>query len=188
VLLEDFDADFDLDLFKVNGHVYPQVDGSGAGETFRQPMQLFWNDEGRAFREAEAEPLREPRAARGAALGDLDGDTDPDLVVSVLDSEPVVLVHQGSPVVSLSLVGRASNREGIGAKVWAEASGKKWLREIRRARGYLSSSEPVARFPAADRLVIEWPSGARDEIGALGPGRHVGSGGRSSSEPSAADG
>ena len=172
VLLEDFDADFDLDLLKVNGHVYPQVDGSGAGESFRQPMQLFWN-EGRAFREAEAALLRESRAARGTALGDLDGDTDPDLVVSVLDSEPVVLVHQGSPVVSLSLIGRASNREGIGAKVWAEAKGRKWLREIRRARGYLSSSEPVARFPEADRLVIEWPSGAREEIDALGPGRYV---------------
>jgi hypothetical protein len=136
-------------------------------------MQLFWNDEGRGFREAGSSVLDEPRAARGAAVGDLDGDTDPDLVVSVLDSEPVVLVHQGSPVVSLSLVGRASNREGIGAKVWAEAKGRKWLREIRRARGYLSSSEPVARFPEVDRLVIEWPSGVRDEIGPLVPGRYV---------------
>jgi hypothetical protein len=117
--------------------------------------------------------LDEPRAARGAAVGDLDSDTDPDVVVSVLDSEPVVLVHQGSAVVSLSLVGRTSNREGIGAKVWAEGSGRKWLREIRRARGYLSSSEPVARFPEVDRLTIEWPSGARDEIGPLEPGHHV---------------
>jgi hypothetical protein len=125
-----------------------------------------------AGRSARSTVLGEPRSARGAAAGDLDGDTDPDVVVSVLDSEPVVLVHQGSPLVSLSLVGRTSNREGIGAKVWA-TKGRRWLREIRRARGYLSSSEPVARFPAADRLTIEWPSGARDEIGALGPGRHV---------------
>jgi hypothetical protein len=173
VLLEDFDADFDLDLFKVNGHVYPQVDGSGAGESFRQPMQLFWNQEGSSFREAAAEVLREPRAGRGAAVGDLDRDTDPDIVVSVLDSEPVLLVHQGSPLVSLSLVGRRSNREGIGAKVWTESSGKRWLREIRRARGYLSSSEPVARYPKVDRLTIEWPGGARDEIGPLGSGSHV---------------
>ncbi len=173
VLLEDFDADFDLDLFKVNGHVYPQVDGSGTGESFQQPMQLFWNHEGRSFRGAASSMLDEPRAARGAAVGDLDSDTDPDVVVSVLDSEPVVLVHQGSAVVSLSLVGRTSNREGIGAKVWAEGSGRKWLREIRRARGYLSSSEPVARFPEVDRLTIEWPSGARDEIGPLEPGLHV---------------
>jgi hypothetical protein len=176
LLLEDFDADFDLDLFKVNGHVYPQVDGSGSGESFRQPMQLFWNHDGRAFREERSPLLAEPRAARGASVGDLDGDTDPDLVISVLDSEPVVLLNlldRGSPVVSLSLVGRKSNREGIGAKVLADSSGKKWLREIRRARGYLSSSEPVARFPAVERLTIDWPSGVRDEIGPLGIGHHV---------------
>ncbi len=173
VLLEDFDADFDLDLFKVNGHVYPQVDGSGAGESFRQPMQLFWNQDGRGFREAGAELLSEPRSGRGAALGDLDGDTDPDIVVSLMDSEPVVLVHQGSPLVSLSLVGRTSNREGIGARVWGEKDGKRWLREIRRTRGYLSSSEPSARFPEVDRLTIEWPSGVREDLGPLPKGRHI---------------
>ncbi len=173
VLLEDFDADFDLDLLKVNGHVYPQVEGSGTGESFRQPMQLFWNEDGRAFREASSELLADPRAARGAAVGDLDLDSDPDVVVSVLDSEPVLLVHQGSPVVSLALVGRTSNREGVGAKVRAELDGRKWLREIRRARGYLSSSEPAARFPRADRVTIEWSSGARDVIGPLRPGRYI---------------
>jgi hypothetical protein len=173
LLLEDFDSDFDLDLFKVNGHVYPQVDGTGVGESFRQPFQLFWNEEGKAFREARSELLAEPRAARGAALGDLDGDTDADLVVSVLDGEPVILIQEGAAVTSLKLVGRRSNRDGIGAKVWAAASGKRWLREIRSARGYLSASEPSARFPRADRVEIEWPSGARDELGPLGAGNYV---------------
>jgi hypothetical protein len=173
VLLEDFDSDFDLDLFKVNGHVYPQVDGSRTGESFRQPMQFFWNDDGRGFRESKSSLLLEPRAARGAALGDLDGDTDPDVAVSILDSEPLVLIHQGSPVVSLSLVGRTSNREGIGATVRLAAPGGEWVREIRRARGYLSSSEPAARFPRADRVTIHWPSGTREEIGPLEPGRYI---------------
>jgi hypothetical protein len=173
LLLEDFDSDFDLDLFKVNGHVYPQVDGTGVGESFRQPLQLFWNEEGKAFREAHAGLLSEARAARGAALGDLDGDTDGDLVVSILDGAPVVLLHEGPPVVSLRLVGLRSNRDGIGAKVWAIRSGRKWLREIRSARGYLSASEPAARFPRADEVRIEWPSGARDELGPLEPGNYV---------------
>ncbi|MGH9337021.1 MAG: CRTAC1 family protein, partial [Vicinamibacteria bacterium] len=172
--LEDLDADSDLDFFVVNGHVYPQVDGSGSGETFRQPMQLFWNDRGTGFREARSDVLKEPRASRGAALGDLDFDTDPDIVVNVMDSEPVVLENRSERgFVSLSLAGRKSNREGIGAKVWGESSGREWLREIRRGRGYLSSSEPAARFAVVSRVVVEWPSGMRDEIGALGLGHHV---------------
>jgi hypothetical protein len=173
VLLEDFDADFDLDLLKVNGHVYPQVDGSNAGESFRQPMQLFWNEEGKAFREARSELLAAPRAARGAALGDLDGDTDGDVVVSIVDGRPLLLLHDGPAMVSLRLVGRRSNREGLGAKVWAITAGRRWLRETRSARGYLSASEPSARFPRADRVEIEWPSGMRDELGALPPGSYV---------------
>jgi hypothetical protein len=173
LLLEDFDSDFDLDLFKVNGHVYPQVDGREVGESFRQPMQLFWNEGGKAFREAHSELLSEGRAARGAALGDLDGDTDGDVVVSILDGAPVVLLQEGPPVVSLRLVGRRSNRDGIGAKVWAITSGRKWLREIRSARGYLSASEPAARFPRADQVEIEWPSGGRDELPPLDPGNYV---------------
>jgi hypothetical protein len=136
-------------------------------------MQFFWNDDGRGFRESKSSLLLEPRAARGAALGDLDGDTDPDVAVSILDSEPLVLIHQGSPVVSLSLVGRTSNREGIGATVRLAAPGGEWVREIRRARGYLSSSEPAARFPRADRVTIHWPSGTREEIGPLEPGRYI---------------
>src|ERR1700756_1638568 len=39
----DFTNDGWLDLFVVNGHVYPQVDATSGGLKYRQPMQLFRN-------------------------------------------------------------------------------------------------------------------------------------------------
>ena len=43
VALFDFDNDGWLDIFAVNGHVAPSVDGAGTGETFAQPRMLYWN-------------------------------------------------------------------------------------------------------------------------------------------------
>jgi hypothetical protein len=173
VFLEDLDSDQDLDLFVVNGHVYPQVDGAAGVERFRQPLQLFWNDGAARYVESSSALLREPRVGRGAAIGDLDSDADPDVVISILDGEPLLLEYRGEGYVSVNLVGRTSNRDGIGAKVLADSEGRKLSREARAARGYLSSSEPAVRLAPAQKVVIEWPSGIVDEIGPLSRGSFV---------------
>jgi hypothetical protein len=170
VLLEDFDSDRDLDLLVVNGHVYPQVDGTKVGETFRQPLQLFWNDGSGRFVETSSSLFEEPRSARGGAVGDLDSDGDPDVVVTLLDGEPLVLEHTGGDFAVITLVGRASNRDGIGAKIRGDRVG---LREVRRGRGYLSSSESAVWLASAGSTVVEWPSGVRDEVGPLSRGIYV---------------
>ncbi|MFQ5789828.1 MAG: CRTAC1 family protein [Acidobacteriota bacterium] len=179
--LADLDADGDLDIFLVNGHVYPQVDGSDIGETFRQPLQLFWNRGDGTYQEAREAVLAEPRAARGAALGDLDGDRDLDMVVNIMDSPPLLLENSPpltSRVVVLTLVGREANRDAIGALVRAEVGEKQMVREVRGDRGYLSHSDArlylgLGASEKIDRLTVQWPGGLRESFGSLSPGSYV---------------
>ena len=44
--LADFDLDGWLDLFVVNGHLYPQLEAHPLGLSYRQRNQLHWNKGG----------------------------------------------------------------------------------------------------------------------------------------------
>ncbi len=73
----DIDEDGWPDLVMANGHVYPEVDRSAVGETFRQRSLLYRNLGNGQFADitASAGPGFAPnRPARGLAVGDLDGD------------------------------------------------------------------------------------------------------------------
>ena len=179
--LADLDGDLDLDTFVVNGHVYPQVEGSDVGTTFRQPMQVFLNRGDGRFEDASrnlGSVLTEPRSSRGAALGDLNGDRSQDVVVNVMDGSPVVLRNRltddrGSVV--LRLIGKETNRDAFGASVWARIGPKSHIREVRGARGYLSHSDPrlyygLGESQRLDEVTIEWPRGGRETFVDLGPG------------------
>lgn len=182
--LADLDADGDLDIFVVNGHVYPQVDGSDVDATFRQPMQVFLNDGHGKFEDATAglgAVFLEPRASRGAALGDLDGDRSQDVVVNVMDGSPV-LIRNRIPVanrtVVLRLVGRESNRDGIGALVTAELGDSKTVSEVRGDRGYQSHSDSRLHLGLGDReridrLTVRWPGGGLQTLTGLAPGTYT---------------
>jgi hypothetical protein len=179
--LADLDADSDLDVLVVNGHVYPQVDGAGVGESFRQPMQVFRNRGDGTFEEWTAElgeALSKPRSSRGAALGDLDGDLRQDVVVNVMDDSPVLLgneIPSASRAVVLSLVGRAANRDGLGALVRARVGGRTLVSEARGDRGYLSHSDSrvylgLGEAQRADEIRIQWPGGGEELLESLEPG------------------
>ncbi|HLE68843.1 MAG TPA: CRTAC1 family protein, partial [Vicinamibacteria bacterium] len=182
--LADLDSDGDLDVFVVNGHVYPQVDEGHIGESFRQPMQVFWNRGDGTFEDATAElgaPLSKPRASRGAALGDLDGDLRQDIVVNVMDEAPVLIRNQisgATRAVVLELIGRVANRDGLGAVVRARIGDRRLVREVGGDRGYLSHSDPrvylgLGAASRVDEIRIQWPGGGEEALDGLEPGSYA---------------
>jgi hypothetical protein len=148
------DADLDgwPDLFFAYGHIFPQVDDFPAlKESFHQKSQLLLNEGGR-FRDVSDSAgggLQIQRSSRGLAVGDLDNDGDPDLVISNVDDVPTVLENRqktGHHWIGLALRKPGKNPFCIGARVSLEAGGRRQSREVRSGGSYLSQSDLRALF------------------------------------------
>jgi hypothetical protein len=173
----DYDLDGFPDVVTANGHVNEEVVQSGGSFTFEQRMQLFHNEPGdagrRRFRDVTAASgpgLNALRVARGLAVGDVDGDGDPDMLVSSNNGAAALLLNEGPPRghwLAVKLVGTRSNREGIGARVRVTSGGQTLTGWVRSGGSYCSEDERVARFGLGERARVEqvevrWPSGAVD--------------------------
>jgi len=164
VVLEDFDGDGRLDLFQANGHV---LDRARLGPPFAMRPTLLRND-GRRFVDAGGGAgawFAQSRLGRGVAVGDVDRDGRPDLVVSTLDGPAAILrnaTRQGRWVV-LELVDR-SGRRATGARVKATLGSRVLVRALTAGGSYLSASEGrlflgLGDARVIDRLEVTWPSG-----------------------------
>ena len=165
----DYDNDGWLDLFAVNGHIYPQVDQHPAGLRYAQ-RNLLYRNIGGAFAEvgAMAGPgFATAKVSRGGALGDYDNDGDLDLLVMNLNDVPTLLHNRGGNRgnwLGLELLGAESNRDAQGARVTLFAGGRAQVREVQRGSGYLSQNDGRVLFglgavEAVESVEIRWPSG-----------------------------
>ena len=78
----------------------------------------------------------------------------------------------------VSLRGRGSNRLGVGARLVAEAGGRRVVRELYPANTYNSQAPCVVHFGLADvarvdRLTVRWPGGKTQVLTGLAADRHV---------------
>ncbi len=172
--LVDFDNDADIDLFVANGHVYPAVGDAGIGTSYKQLNQLFDNDGGvlRDVGERSGPGLQVVESSRGAAFGDVDDDGDVDILVVNLDAPPSLLRNDGGnrlAWLSISLVGPATNRSAIGARVEVTAAGRSQWRELRAGTGYLSQDGHRLHFglgtASTATVGVRWPDGLWQEAG-----------------------
>jgi len=165
----DYDNDGWVDLFVVNGHVYPQL------PTYRQRNLVHHNNRDGTFTEVGAQlcaPFSEKRTGRGAAFGDIDNDGDVDVIINNLDGPPQLLRNDGGNAnnsVLIKLIGSKSNRDGIGARVTVVAGDLKQLDEVHSGDSYLSQSDMRLPFglekrTKIDLIEVHWPSGVVDKI------------------------
>jgi enediyne biosynthesis protein E4 len=181
----DLDLDGLQDLVTVNGHLSPRMDRpidfvQSDGRKiqvrvgFHQRSQFYRNAGNGTLREIElaaSSPAATARVGRGLAIGDLDNDGRMDLVVSSQD-EPSALLMNEAPQrnwLLIKLVGTASNRSAIGARVRVTLNGRTQMREIKSGGSYLSQSDLRAHFglgtaDRVDRLEIRWPSGRMQSL------------------------
>jgi len=152
----DYDNDGDLDLFLAKG------DGATLG-----PNRLLRNDGGGVFVDATSGALSDSGMWSGSALGDFDKDGDLDLYVGNLSGANKLFLNQiGSTNhwLHVNLVGSASNKSAIGARVRAVSGSLSQIREISGGSGYMSQNSLTVEFglgsaTVVDTLQIRWPSG-----------------------------
>ena len=181
----DADLDGRQDLFLANGHIFADIDDfPDLKESFRQKNQLLLNAGG-TYRDASPAAgvgLQLQRVGRGLAVGDLDDDGDPDVVVSNVDDVPTLLENRqqtGHHWVAFRLQSAGGNRFAIGARVTLEAGGARQIREVRSGGSYLSQSDlrplfGLGSYAGPVDVEVVMPGGQRYRWQGLASGRlHV---------------
>jgi hypothetical protein len=177
----DVDEDGWPDLVMANGHVYPEIDRSSVGETYRQKTLLYHNLGNGTFADitAAAGPgFATVRPSRGLATGDLDGDGRPEIVIVNMNDRPALLKNVGprQNAIAITLAGTGSNRSAIGARCMIEAGGRKQIADVVGGGSYYSQSAftlyfGVGKAEKIDRIEVRWPAGETQTWSGIAPNR-----------------
>jgi enediyne biosynthesis protein E4 len=178
----DFNNDGYLDLYVVNSGSDPG--GKGANQLYRNNQDGTFTDVALGAGVAVLVASR----GRGAAWGDYDNDGFLDLFVtngedkSQFEEGPQILYHNegnGNNWLKIKLVGTASNRQGLGAKVTIQTGQATQYREANGAGGHFFSQGAgplhfgLGQATVVDQIRVKWPSGLNQILSNVSANRNV---------------
>jgi len=165
----DLDRDGWEDLIIAHGHAirFPQATTGRA-----QYAKLLLNERGKFTRISNrgGSYFKALHNARGLAIGDLDNDGKPDLVISHLN-EPVAVLRNVVPTdnhwIGFELTGEKF-RDVIGGRIVVKAGGETYTRFIKSGGSYASANDPryvvgIAKATKIDSVTVLWPNGKEQD-------------------------
>ena len=170
----DFDNDGFKDLFTANADI---LDNAAvlAHRPYALRNGIFRNQGNMSFEDLSkvaGSGFAVAAAHRGAAFGDLNNDGKMDIVTSVLNGSPEILVNRSenrNHWILFKLIGVKSNRDGLGTKIKITTSQGSQFNHATTAVGYNSSSDKRVHFglgsaAVIDKVELTWPSGVRQVL------------------------
>jgi hypothetical protein len=157
----DHDNDGDEDLFVANNapNMLFQYSGAFPVPEIATPMALAGS--GNTF---------------CAAIADIDGDGDLDLLIQNLGEKIKLYINHNNDAADglhnyfmVKLTGTGGNLHAVGARIDIEAGGQQQSRQIFAGIGFKSSSSLVQHFglgslTTVDRMVVTWPTGGQTSM------------------------
>jgi enediyne biosynthesis protein E4 len=164
----DYDNDGLPDLILADGHPDDLIEKEKKTVTYQEPLLLFYNEGNGKMTNVSAnggDAFRRSYAARGLAVGDLNNDGYPDVVVGINGGAPLILYNNAQSKnnwVGLKLIGKQANADAIGATVRWSCGGQIRSRLKTAGGSFLSSHDPreilgVGKCTKMDWVEIRWP-------------------------------
>jgi hypothetical protein len=165
----DYDNDGKRDVFVAQSHVLDTIEKTTAFLKYKQSPLLIRNN-GKEFQNvsfAAGEIFKTDLSARGMAVGDLDNDGDPDIVISQTNGTPIVLRNNGTKNhwLGIQLQGDKSTTNGEGTRIIVtDASGRKQTFDASNSGSYISSNDSrilvgLGEVSSVKTVEIKWTSG-----------------------------